>query len=394
MALPGILVAGLALGLLPATSVAAAPAPCGGIPQITDPSKDGHHPNTDITSAWFSEASGRLQVVMQSFGAEHTAEHTDAETNIAAYVFLFDSGGVTRFVRAQRPAGSPAAVYDYGTYVAPNTFSAAGPTTGEEVSGPGGTFTIDVPAPFGVAGSLLARPFVLTYDGVTGGVPDWVDHAPGGVSPTEASYGADYVAGSCAPVVSTPTGPVPPTAPGGPVAPAGPLTTTAIQLNAPASLKGGGPAKLTGRIVPARAGVPVVLTIAAGLRHVVRRVTSQADGSFGLTVPLKETSTVRAVAEGIGSQTDTVTVHSTVRLSVKRMPGGRYRVSGAVRPVLPGRVLLLRTTSSIPTATTKLTRAGTFAFTLTRPRAGRYQAVAIPSSGRAERSTSNTGVLR
>ena len=52
-----------------------------------------------------------------------------------------------------------------------------------------------------VAGARLANPYVVTYDGIDGGVPTWVDHAPGGVDPAEATFGADYVAGSCGAVV-------------------------------------------------------------------------------------------------------------------------------------------------------------------------------------------------
>ncbi|XAY03605.1 hypothetical protein DSM112329_00425 [Paraconexibacter sp. AEG42_29] len=388
-ALPVAILAALAGFASPAA--AAAPAPCGGIPQITDPSKDGHHPNTDVLSAWFSEEAGRLQAVVKTFGAGHTAEHTDAELNVAAYAVLFEVAGRTRFVRASLPTGAPGFQYDYGTYTAPSTFTVEGTTTGSEIGGPGGTLTIDVPAQTGATpGVTLARPFVLTYDGVSGGVPDWVDHAPGGVSPTDPSVGADYVVGSCAPLVPVPGGdPVP--GPGSTPVPA--VRTSAVALTAPARLTGGGLAKLTGRVVPARGGVPVDVTVTGG-RKLVRRVSTAADGSFAVTVPLKQTSKVRAVAEGIGSQTATVTVRSTVRIAIKRLPGGIVTVRGTVRPALPGKALLLRTTSSIPTATTRVSAAGTFSFRVKRPRTGRYQAVYIPSSGRAERSVSNTGVIR
>ena len=44
---------------------------------------------------------------------------------------------------------------------------------------------------------MLARPFVLTYDGEEAGQPHWVDRAPGATTPDDTSPGADYVAGSC-----------------------------------------------------------------------------------------------------------------------------------------------------------------------------------------------------
>ena len=61
------------------TAVAAPPAPCNNAPQITDPSGDGHHPPTDVLAAWWSEANGRLQAVIQVCAATPSAEHDDAE---------------------------------------------------------------------------------------------------------------------------------------------------------------------------------------------------------------------------------------------------------------------------------------------------------------------------
>jgi hypothetical protein len=231
-------------------------------------------------------------------------------------------------------------------------------------------------------GTVLARPFVLTYDGVTGTEPHWVDRAPGGVTPEGIEYGADFVAGSC----SGPGG-------GGPLPPGGgAATTTAVQLSAPRRLVGGGKATIGGRVLPARAGVRVVVT-ATARRARVRRVSTQADGSFSLLLPIAETTRLRAVAEGIGSQTRTVTVRSKVRIRIRQAGGGAVVVRGRVRPDLPGRVLLLRANAVDPTARTAA-RHGRFRIRLGHPRPGRYQAVFIPSGQRAERSTSNAGVIR
>lgn len=145
-------------------------------------------------------------------------------------------------------------------------------------------------------------------------------------------------------------------------------------------------------MLPARAGVPVELTVRTR-ETATARLTTAADGSFSIALPIDETTRLRAVAQGIGSQTLTLTVRSTVRVTVKRLRDGRTRVTGTVRPALPGRVLLLRTTSARPSATTSAA-GGRFTFTFRRPRPGRYQAVYIPSGARAERSTSNTGVIR
>ena len=241
--------------------------------------------------------------------------------------------------------------FDHGTWSSVGGFASAGATTGEAASD---AVTIDVPGL--PAASVLTRIFVLTYDGGDAGGPHWVDRAPGGTSPTEDAFGADFVVGSC-------------TA-GGPGTGPGP---------------GGGQTAVAGRVVPARAGVPVAVT--AGKR--TRRAVTQADGTFSLLVPLRETTRIRAVAEGIASQTRTVTVVSTVRIKVRR----GHVVTGRVRPALPGRVLLLRRGAVKPAATAK-PRDGRFRIRLRDARPGRYQAVYIPSGKRAERSTSNAGVIR
>ena len=131
---------------------------------------------------------------------------------------------------------------------------------------------------------------------------------------------------------------------------------------------------------------------ASARRAVVRRAVTQADGSFSLLLPVGETTRVRAVADGLGSQTRTITVVSTVRIAVRERAGGAVVVRGTVRPRLPGRVLLLRRGAVKPTATAKA-RGGRFRIRLAAPRRGRYQAVFIPSGARAERSTSNTGAI-
>jgi hypothetical protein len=102
---------------------------------------------------------------------------------------------------------------------------------------------------------------------------------------------------------------------------------------------------------------------------------------------------VRAVAEGLGSKTVTIAMKSRVRIKVRRLKSGTIVVSGTTSPKLPGRILLLRTNAVKATARTTA-RNGRFELRLKHPKRGRYQAVFIPSGDRAERSTSNTGVIR
>ena len=175
---------------------AAAPAPCGGVAQIADAAGDGHHGATDVVAAWWSEAAGRLQAVIQIRVGAWAPEHDDAEVNGSGYALVFTSGGQTRYVRVGAPpAGQGAVSYDYGTYTAPGGFASAGQH--DRRAGLRRQRHRHDRRAGGVRARRPARcwpnPFVLTYDGVTGGVPDWVDHAPGGVLPGDASFGADYV---------------------------------------------------------------------------------------------------------------------------------------------------------------------------------------------------------
>lgn len=383
----------LSLAALSATAApasAAPPAPCDGVPQIADARGDGHHPNTDVTAAWFSEAAGRLQAVVRMDVADWKPAHDDSASAGAAV--LYRTGGVVRYVRIQVfPTAPPQ--YDHGVWTRAGGFASQGATTGTTTPDVGGTATIDVPAAAGgVPGAMLAAPFVLTYDGGAGGGDlHWVDRAPGGVSPDTTETGADHVVGSCG------TGGGVPTVPGGPAdsgAPTALPATTAVALTARRLIVGGGTAKVTGRATPGRAGVPVVVTTTAGKRVRTTRTTTRATGAWSVRVPITETSTVKALVEGVGSQTATIRVRSTVRITtVVRRSRGRVVLTGRVSPRLPGRVLVLRTDAVRPTATVRPSR-GRFVARLTSPKRGRYQAVFIPTGERAERSTSNTKSIR
>ena len=363
------------------TGMAAPPSPCNGAAQITDASGDGHHSGTDVLGAWFSEASGRLQAVVQVRAGLWVAEHDDAEVDGGGYAFIFTTGGRTSYVRISTPGPDTPQnpiVYDYGTYTAPAGFASTGATTGTVEPGASGTATIDIPAATGaVAGATLTNVHVITYDGITGGTPDWVDHAPGATDPLDSGRGADYVVGSC-----TAAPPPPGTSP----------AVTGVELNAPSRVTGRKTVTVSGRVVPARAGVAVTLTRRTR-GSVTSQLTSAADGTFRARVAIGETTRLRAVAGGIGSRELTVTARSKVRIKVTRRRDGSALITGTVDPKLPGRVLWLRTNAVSPSARTT-TRSGTFRLRIKHPRRGRYQAVVIPSGNRAERATSNTGVIR
>ena len=383
----------LSAALCPAAQ-AAAPAPCNGITQISDDTGDGHHANTDVLSAWFSEQSGHLQVAVKTQIGDWVPAHEDSDA--AGWAVVFEVAGQPQYVRVEGPRTGPAR-FDYGAWTSAGGFASAGATTGELVNGRGGTATIDIPAATGaVAGAQLTRARVLTYDGMSSPAAiHWVDRAPGGVTPGESAFGADYVLGSCP---SGAPGGVPDA--GGTGLPDGgaaaSATTTAVVLEAPRRRTGAGRVRAGGRIAPARGGVTVRVTakaIHSRKAPLVRSVRTLSDGSFVASIPLSETSTLTAVAEGINAQTRTITVRSTVRLTLRRLADGRTAAGGVVSPRLPGRVLLLRTNAVAPSATA-VARNGRFRCRAKRLSRGRYEAVFIPSGRRAERSTSMTGVVR
>ena len=358
-----------------ATAAAVPPAPCNNAPQITDATGDGHHPPTDVLSAWWTEGSGHLQAVIRVHAGTPAAEHDEAQTPGAGYALVFNVAGQTRYVRATLPiTGAPS--FDHGTYTPVGGFSSQGATTGLAESAANGTVTIDVPGV--AAGALLSGASVITYDGINGSETTWVDHAPGGAAPSDPAVGADYVVGSCG--AAPPAGAAP--------------TTTAVQLEAPSRVTGRKTVTVTGKLVPARGGVPVAITRTANKKSAVTTVTSAADGSFSARIAIGETSDLRAVAETIGSPELTVTARSTVRIKVRTRKDGSATVTGTVNPKLPGRIQWLRSNAVTPSARTTTRSNGTFTLRLKKPKRGRYQAVFIPSSERAERSTSNTGVIR
>lgn len=387
--LPAALMAGVgAAGLLvhPGASSAAvnvapgAPASCSGI-QINDVIGDGHHANTDITAAWFTRSAGRLQAVIVTDDGSWKPAHDDADA--AGWALLWQAGSELRYVRVTaNQAGEQQ--YDFGTATASGGFQSLGATTGAvSPTGPDGWATIDVPAAWAADGTLLAQPFALSYDGGDAAGPHWVDRAPGGTDPTDTPTGADYISAPCggAPNSSTP----------GAVAP-----LTSIELRAPARVTGARTVTVTGGVRSARSGVPIAITRMSTVGGALRTFTGTTDaaGEFSIPVPIAERSTLRATAAGLGSQTLTVEVKARVTIKIRRTASGAAVITGTVAPALPGRVLWLRRGAVVPTATTRPSSTGRFRFTLAQPRSGRFQALYLPSKGRAMRALSPTGVIR
>jgi hypothetical protein len=369
---------------------AAAPSQCGGA--ISDVTGDGHHQREDIVSAYLGESNGKLQAVIKPLVGEFSPAHDDSET--AGFAFLFTAGGQVHYVRAEAPRPPAAISYDYGIFNGGpgNRFTSQGTTTGETATGAGGSITIDIPAGTGaVPGAVLTNTFAMTWDGTVDdtptGEPHWVDRGPGGTLPSEATFGADFVVGSCSGTTTTGTGTT------GTGTTTGPARVTAVSLKAtPKKFVGGGRVSVSGKVTPPMA-TPVDIAF-KGRRTTTARVTSKPDGSFAVTGPVNEKLTVRATAGGIGSTTLSLAVQSTVKISISRTKNGGAKVSGQVKPILPGKVQLFRGSDFRSTAKTTTDSKGRFTITLKSPNPGKYQALFVPSGGRAERSNSNTGVIK
>jgi hypothetical protein len=268
-----------------------------------------------------------------------------------------------------RVDGDFAATYDYGTYnpLLLNPFVGEGATTGSREPEPtipqnsgNGTAIIDVPTSVADNGDVLTNNFVLTYDGVLPAGPTWVDVAPGGDLPGEATTGPSFTVGAC----------------------------TAVSVASPASVTGAKTVTVSGTIEPAAEGVDVAVTrqTLTGAT-VVMNTTTNASGGYSVQFKARETTNVSAEANGISSTTRKITMRSKVKIQAIRLRNGKIRIKGMTDPWLPGRVQLFKTTAFTPTAG-KLIQGGAFAFTPRRLSAGRWEVLYTPANGRAVRSFS------
>ena len=244
---------------------------------------------------------------------------------------------------------------------------APAPTGGEVATPPsGGTVAIDVPAATGaVPGTRLAGPYVLTYDGITGGEPDWVDQAPGG-SPPDRPRSRRRLRGR---LLRRRRG--------------GGGQTVAVQLEAPKRIIGARKVTVSGRVVPA-----------AGRGR--GRADPQRPRQQGLAAAHRRRRPLR------GRRADPRSDRAARRRRRHRLadpdrggalegedPGprrcapARFGSSGASRPALPGRLLLLGADEVEPDrdASGRQGGASPSASAPGKLGPGRYQVVYIPSKG-------------
>ena len=183
---------------------------------------------------------------------------------------------------------------------------------------PNGTVTIDVPAV--AAGTLLV--------------------GARSCSPTTASTPACRRGSTTRPAARRrPTRPSAPTTSSAPATPRRrrrAVTTTSVQLSAPRSRSPGRKTvTVTGKVLPARAGVPVTITRTA-TRSDDDHVTSAADGSFCRAD--RDRRDERPARRRRGHRLPRADGHraSTVKIKVRTTRTARPPVTGTVDPKLPG----------------------------------------------------------
>ena len=271
-------------------------------------------------------------------------QHDDADVNGAGTRNALQR----RRRREVRPGDIPPAsdgppTYDYGVYTAPKTFTTSGPTTGSIFTAvTGGSATIDArPQP--------ARPTACSST------------TRGSTRTTESSEASR-------PTSTTRTG----RHDADRRRPRRRLRRRLLRGRSgdhrrgaaevtPSTLKGGlgKTVTVTGNVLPAREDVFVALTREAKLSAKFTYLHTDEDGAFAVTIPVDETTELRAIAESISSQTLTVTMNSTVKIAKQRLTRGRGRVRpGTVSPTLPGRLLLLPSNAFKPTQTKQISARG------------------------------------
>ena len=354
----------------PGVATAVPPAPCDPAVVIQDPGTDGHHEPTDVLRAWLSEAeTGNLKAVIEVDLGNWDAEHDDPII-VAGYAFLFTVNGVTRFVRLSVDEDFND-TYEYGTYTFPGTFTQQGLTTGRREPGPlpptngNGTAIIDVPTSLADNGDLLTDTFVLTYDGIVGGVPVWVDQAPGGETPTQQPRGPSFLVGQCA----------------------------GVRLNVPTRITGARMVTIFGRVLGGTEGDQVVIRRKTKSGTVTSQTTIDAEGDYSINAFVRETTTVSAVSGQFESQDKTITVKSVVTIKANKRASGKTKITGKTNPALPGKVKLYKTTAFFATASKEID-GGRFSFPAKRLKPGRYEVIYTPSQGRALRDISNKVTVR
>lgn len=343
-----------------------APPPCNGVAQIEDPVADSHHPNVDVTRAWFHRADdGRVTVNIQVANLVPAIDH--AEHDRVLWRAMYTASGERRYVQATFRRGETDATYEHGRADGLKTTKLAD-TTGALFKGRSGVVQIALPdAP---DGAVLGSPVVAGAE-ANAVETTWFERAPGGddpADPNEKSTGSDFRVVVCT-GPSTPSGTGQTPSSGAPAAGGGAAGVSGVSLDAgQRRARYGQTVEVGGTVSPALSGVPVEVLDDDGKTRAV--LTTDGRGRFGFRVRVRRDASLHVRAQGLSSAPVQVVVVPELKLA---MPDGR-RLSGTLFPQRTGFVLIERRTGRTWRQVRSLRVAGgRFAATLTRP--GRYRAV-------------------
>ena len=325
--------------------------------------------------------AGRLQAVIQPRAAVWEPAHD--ESDAAGFALLYTAGGADCATCAPWRRAAPAR-FDHGTWTARRRLRQRRRRRPARRRRGRRRVTIDVPAI--APGTVLARPFVLTYDGGTGADLHWVDRAPGGDDARRRRSSAPTTSSARAAAAW----------PARPARAAAPATDHGGRSSTrPARVVGGGSAHGR-RPRRARRGPAsrVALTATARAAGRAPRAVTQADGSFSLLLPIGET-TRRARRRG-GDRLADAHDHRRLDGPHPRAPAG---AAARPRPRAPS-TRAARPRAAAPPRRRRAHRhreapaTGASRFRLAPPARGPLPGRLHPVRRRAERSTSNTGVIR
>lgn len=199
-----LLLALLLVGASGASAQDAAPAPCNGTPEITDPN-DVAAADRDILSVFFAFQDGRTTANIVLEKAAPALGSLDTE---AYWRVLYEVGGARRWVglRLSRalPITATTTTYEYGTHTGALDddagFTITGESSGRLIGEANGILQLDMPTEAGGnEGGTLVRPIAVVRAGSELS-SSWVERAPGGTDPgADEGFGRDYAVGPCAP---------------------------------------------------------------------------------------------------------------------------------------------------------------------------------------------------
>ena len=188
----------LLAGATTASAQDAAPTPCNGLVQVTDPN-DVAAADKDVLGVFFRFDAGEAtaNVVLESAAPTLSGANTEAYWRV-----LYTTGGTGRWVglRISRalPVASSTTTYEYGTFTGDpedgGSYATDGTTEGRLFGDANGVLQIDIPAAAGGAAEVvLGDPYAVTSEStpLSGGQ---VDRAP------DTGAGSGYTVEACTPL--------------------------------------------------------------------------------------------------------------------------------------------------------------------------------------------------